>query len=56
MKRKLSPQPCVRCQRQTSRRREGRPACLRCWVVLTGLEMDKKMRRMGKLKGTHGRS
>jgi hypothetical protein len=25
-------------------------------VVLTGLAMDKKMRRMGKLKGTHGRT
>ena len=56
MKRKLPAEPCVRCQKPTSRRRDGRPACLRCWVVLTGLAMDKKMRRMGKLKGTHGRT
>jgi hypothetical protein len=25
-------------------------------VVLSELESDKKMRRMGKLKGTHGRT
>jgi hypothetical protein len=56
MKRNLPSEPCVRCQRPTSRRRDGRPTCLRCWVVLTGLAMDKKMRRMGKLKGTHGRT
>ena len=56
MKRKLPPEACVRCQRPTSRRRDGRPTCLRCWVILTGLAMDKKLRRMGKLKGTHGRS
>ena len=56
MKRQLSPEPCVRCQKTTTRRRDGKPVCLRCWVVLTELEADKKMRRMGKLKGTHGRS
>jgi hypothetical protein len=56
MERQLPPEACVRCQTTTSRRRDGRPACLRCWVVLTGLAMDKKLRRMGKLKGTHGRS
>jgi succinylarginine dihydrolase len=46
----------MRCQRPTTFRRDGRPICLRCRVVLTELEADKKMRRMGKLKGTHGRS
>ena len=56
MKRQLPPEACVRCQRLTSRRRDGRPPCLRCWVVLTGLAMDKTLRRMGKLKATHGRS
>ena len=56
MKRKLPPEHCVRCQRPTARRRGCRPTCLRCWVVLTGLAMDKRLRRMGKLKGTHGRS
>ena len=56
MKRKLPPEPCVRCQRPTSRRRDGKPMCLRCWIVLTELEMDKELRRMGKLKGTHGRT
>ena len=56
MNHNLPQEPCVRCQRPTSRRRDGRPTCLRCWVVLTGPAMDKKLRRMGKLKGTHGRS
>jgi len=56
MKRKLPPKPCVRCQKPTSRRRDGKPTCLRCWVVLTELEADKEMRRMSKLKGTHGRT
>ena len=56
MKRKLPQKPCVRCGKPTSRRRDGRPTCLTCWVVLTELDLDKKMREMGKLKGTHGRS
>jgi hypothetical protein len=56
MKRELPKEPCVRCGKPTSRRRDGRPACLKCWVVLTELDLDKKMRKMGKLKGTHGRS
>ncbi len=56
MKRKLPPKPCVRCQRPTSRRRDGRPVCLRCCILLTELEMDKQLRRKGKLKGTHGRT
>ena len=50
MRRKLPSEPCVRCQRLTSRRRDGRPTCLRCWVVLTGLAMDKKLHRMGDLE------
>jgi hypothetical protein len=56
VKRELPRELCVRCGRPTSRRRDGRPTCLRCWVALTGLAMDKRMRKMGKLKGTHGRS
>jgi len=56
MKRKLPAEPCVRCQRPTTHRCDGRPTCLRCRVVLMELEADKEMRRMGKLKGTHGRS
>jgi hypothetical protein len=56
MIRKLPPEPCVRCQKPTSRRRDARPVCLRCGVVLTELEADKELRRMRKLKGTLGRS
>ena len=56
MKRKLPAEPCVSCHKPTLRRRDGRPTCLRCGVVLTELEADKEMRRMGKLKGTHGRT
>ena len=56
VKRKLPRKPCVRCGKPTSRRRDGRPTCLTCWVVLTELDLDKKMREMGKLKGTHGPS
>jgi hypothetical protein len=56
MKRKLPLKACVRCQNPTSCRRDGRPLCLGCWVVLTNLEMDKELRRMGKLKGTRGRT
>ena len=56
MKRILPQKRCVRCGRPTSRRRGGRPTCLTCWVLLTELHLDKKMRRMGKLKGEHGRA
>jgi hypothetical protein len=56
MKRKLPEEPCVRCQKPTTHRRDDKPTCLHCWVVLTELEADKQLRRMGKLKGTHGRS
>jgi hypothetical protein len=56
VKRALPQKRCLRCGRPTSRRRDGRPTCLKCWVGLTELNLDKKMRKMGKLKGTHGRS
>jgi hypothetical protein len=54
MKRRMPPEPCVRCGKPTSGRRDGRPTCLRCWLELTERNQDKKIREMGKLKGTHG--
>jgi hypothetical protein len=54
VKPKMPPKPCACCAKPTSRRRAGRPVCLRCRVALDELNADKKMRRMGKLKGTHG--
>ncbi len=56
VKRKLPQKRCLRCRRPTSRRRDGRPICLACRVLPTELGRDRKMRRMGKLKGAHGRS
>jgi hypothetical protein len=56
MRRTLPQKRCVRCGKPTVRRRNNRPICLACWVVLSELDSDKKMRRMGKLKGTHGRT
>jgi len=53
VKRSLPQKRCIRCGRPTSRRRGGRPTC---WVLLTELHLDKKMRKMGKLKGEHGRA
>jgi hypothetical protein len=35
-------------------RRDDRPVCLRCWIELTERKQDKEIRKMGKLKGTHG--
>jgi hypothetical protein len=56
MKRRLPQKRCVRCGKPTVRRRSGRATCLACWVVLTSLALDKELRRMGKLKGSHGRT
>jgi hypothetical protein len=56
MKRELPQKHCLRCGKATTRRRGGRPICLTCWVVLAEFESDKQLRRMGKLKGTHGKS
>jgi len=55
VKREHPQKRCVRCGKPTSRRRAGRPTCLYCRVVLTELAADKELRKMGKLKGTHGR-
>ena len=55
MKDRMPAKPCVGCGKPTSRRRDGRPTCLACWVALTELNADKKMRKMGKLKGSRGR-
>ena len=54
MKRKMPAMPCVRCEKPTSRRRDGRPVCLGCWIELTERKADKETRKMGKLKGTRG--
>ena len=52
--RRMPAKPCVRCEKPTTMRRDGRPICLRCWVELTERKQDKEIRSMGKLKGTHG--
>jgi hypothetical protein len=44
----------MRCGKLTTRRRDSRPACLRCWIELTERTQDKEIRKMGKLKGSHG--
>jgi hypothetical protein len=46
--------PCIRCEKRTTRRRDGRAVCLRCWIELTERKADKEMHKMGKLKGKHG--
>jgi len=56
MRRKMPQQPCVRCGRLTDGRRDGRPTCLGCWIELTERKQDKDIRKMGKLKGSHGSS
>ena len=54
MKRGMPAKPCIRCEKLTIGRRDGRPVCLRCWIELTERKQDKEIRKMGKLKGTHG--
>ena len=54
MKRKMPAKPCVRCEKLTSRRHDGRPVCLGCWIELTERKADKETRKLGKLKGMRG--
>ena len=56
VKPRLPALPCLRCQRPTARRRDGRPLCLRCSVTLDEALADKQTRRQGKLKGSRGRT
>ncbi len=56
MKHPLPQKRCPRCGKPTARRRSGRPTCLICWIFLTEFDTGKQMRKMGKLKGTHGRT
>jgi len=55
VKGRMPPKPCLRCGKSTYLRRDGRPVCLYCRVVLNELNADKEARKMGKLKGSRGR-
>ncbi len=56
MKHPLPQKRCLRCGKPTARRRSGRPTCRTRWIVLADFDAGKQMRKMGKLKGAHGRT